>query len=90
MYTSLKKLYDQFSSREKKQLILFSIIIVISGLVQVVGIASIFPFISVATNPELIESNYYLSQLRALTGLESNNKFLVFFRCFSFTVISFI
>jgi ABC-type multidrug transport system fused ATPase/permease subunit len=78
MYTSLKKLYDQFSSREKKQLILFSIIIVISGLVQVVGIASIFPFISVATNPELIESNYYLSQLRALTGLESNNKFLVF------------
>jgi ABC-type multidrug transport system fused ATPase/permease subunit len=78
MYSSLKKLYEQFSLREKKQLFLFSIIIVISGLVQVVGIASIFPFISVATNPDLIEANHYLSQLRDLTGLESNNKFLVF------------
>ena len=77
MYSSLKKLYEQFSASEKRGLLIFLIITIISGLVQVIGIASIFPFIGVATNPELIETNIYLSQFKTFTGLSSNNHFLV-------------
>jgi ABC-type multidrug transport system fused ATPase/permease subunit len=78
MYSSLRKLFGQFAPEEKRRLVAFLIVIIISGIVQVIGIASIFPFIGVATNPELIETNIYLSQFKQLTGLNSNNEFLVF------------
>lgn len=77
MYSSMKKLYQQFSKAEKRSLVVLLIIIIISGLTQVVGIASVFPFISVATNPEIIESNVYLFQLKTVSGIESKNNFLV-------------
>jgi ABC-type multidrug transport system fused ATPase/permease subunit len=73
----MKKLYQQFSKAEKRSLVVLLIIIIISGLTQVVGIASVFPFISVATNPEIIESNVYLFQLKTVSGIESKNNFLV-------------
>jgi ABC-type multidrug transport system fused ATPase/permease subunit len=77
MYSSLKKLFDQFSVNEKRGLFVFLIITIISGLVQVIGIATIFPFIGVATNPALIETNTYLSQFKSLSGINSDNEFLV-------------
>lgn len=78
MLRSLKNLYREFSPTEKRTLIAFLFITILSGLIQVVGIASIFPFISVATNPELIDTNIYLSNLKDISGFEEPNEFLVF------------
>lgn len=78
MFRSLNNLYKEFSPSEKRTLIAFLFITILSGLVQVVGIASIFPFISVATTPELIETNTYLSKLKEFSGISEENDFLVF------------
>jgi len=61
MYASLKRLYLELSLQEKRQLFLLTIVVVFTALLQVIGIASIFPFIAVALDPESIQSNQYLS-----------------------------
>ncbi|WP_330110244.1 ABC transporter ATP-binding protein [Methylophaga thalassica] len=78
MYLSLKRLYSEFSKKEKGRLKLLSILIIITGLVQVLNIVSIFPFISVASNPEVIDTNQYLSQAKDILHIETNNEFLVY------------
>ena len=77
MYESLKKLYLELSKQEKRKLFLLGIVVVISSIVQVVGVASIFPFIAVATNPEVIDSNAYLSWFKLLLNINDNRDFLM-------------
>jgi ATP-binding cassette, subfamily B, bacterial PglK len=77
MYNSLKKLYIEFSAKEKRRLFLLALVIILTALIQVVGIASIFPFISVASNPDIIDSNKYLSFVKTILGIENNQQFLI-------------
>jgi len=77
MYTSLKKLYLEFSAQEKRRLLLLAILIIITGLLQVVGIASIFPFISAATNPSVVDENIYLSMAKVFLQISNNRDFIV-------------
>ena len=77
MYGSLRKLYLEFSSQEKRRLLLLSVIIVITALIQVLGIASIFPFISAATDPSIVDRNSYLLMIKAYLGIINNRDFIV-------------
>lgn len=49
-----------------------------SALVEVVGIASIMPFMGIVTSPELIQSNKFLHWLYVEMGFQSTNRFLFF------------
>lgn len=77
MYGSLKKLYSEFSKQEKRRLLVLSMIIIITALIQVVGIASIFPFISAATDPSIVDKNEYLFAVKTYFGIEENRQFIV-------------
>ena len=77
MYESLKKLYFEFSKQEKRRLLLLALLIIVTALVQVVGIASIFPFISVAADPDVVETNIYLHEIKTLFEIENNRHFIV-------------
>lgn len=77
MYNSLKKLYFELSKPEQRRLFLLLILIVITGIVQVAGIISIFPFIAVASNPDVIDTNQYLSFFKELLSIEDNKNFLI-------------
>lgn len=77
MYVSLKKLYLEFSKQEKKRLLLLSIIIIITALVQVVGIASIFPFISAAADPGIVDKNEYLLSVKTYLQITDNRDLIV-------------
>jgi len=77
MYSSLKKLYLEFSPKEKRRLLLLSLLIIMTALLQVVGIASIFPFISVAASPENIETNQYLSLFKALLRVDDREFLMI-------------
>ena len=58
---TLKKISDLLTPSEKKQAILLFLLILIMAFVDMLGVASIFPFISVLADPELIEKNDYLN-----------------------------
>ena len=77
MYKSLKKLYSEFSPQEKRRLLLLSIIVIITALLQVVGIASIFPFISAASDPSIVDKNEYLLAAKTFFEMEDNRDFIV-------------
>jgi len=77
VYTSLKKLYLEFSNEEKRRLLVLAVVIVLTALIQVVGIASIFPFISAAADSSVVDRNEYLSMAKAYLEISDNNDFIV-------------
>jgi len=77
MYTSLKKLYLEFSAAEKRKLLSLLFVVTITALLQVVGIASIFPFIAVATNPENIAANQYLSMFQVILDVDERDFLMI-------------
>ena len=72
------KLYNLLSLREKKRVIFVILLTLIMGLVDTLGAASIMPFMSLISKPEIIESNKILQLLQNLSGIESYENFTFF------------
>jgi ATP-binding cassette, subfamily B, bacterial PglK len=69
----IKKLLKLFTSKERKKLYLLFGIMVISSIIEVAGIASIMPFLTVLTNPDVIQDNRILNTYKnLLTRLQPN------------------
>lgn len=60
---------------------------VIRGLVEVAGVASIMPFVGVVSNPEIIHTNKYLSYTYDFLGVSSDKSFLLILGLIVFAVI---
>ena len=78
MVSIFKKILKLLDERERKRLYMLFVIMSISGLIEVAGIASILPFLSLITNPALINDNRILNWLYTTLNFQSPNKFLVF------------
>ena len=67
------------SYAEKKQLLLILILALIVAVIDMVGVASIFPFVAVLANPQLIDTNKFLIYFHQLLNnfkILSNQEFL--------------
>ena len=76
---TFKKLLFLLSPKERKNASLLLIMIIIMALLDVVGVASILPFVAVLTNPSLIETNLFLNyiyQFSKLFNVENSQQFL--------------
>ena len=60
----------------------------VSAMIQVFGVASIGPFISILSNPDVIHSNAVLSWLYDRSGLESDRQFMIASACLSMVLIA--
>jgi len=78
MIITIKKILSLLSRREKKRLYLLFGAMTISGIAEVAGIAPILPFLSLITNPNLINENIYLKRFYDFLNFQSINKFLFF------------
>jgi ABC-type multidrug transport system fused ATPase/permease subunit len=77
----IKKLFFFFTPKERKQAIFLLLMTLVMALMDMLGIASIMPFIAVLANPELVETNYILKtafQASAIFGVKTINNFLFF------------
>ena len=77
---TVKNFLYLLSSREKKISFILIFMILIMALLDMIGIASILPFVAVATNPELIETNLVLNYFFQYTkkfGVENTQQFLI-------------
>lgn len=59
----IKKIFELLTPDERKQSYLLFLLILTMALLDTLGIASIFPFMSLITNPELLETNILLIKL---------------------------
>src|SRR6056297_1913058 len=78
MGESIKKLWALFNKREKAETFGLFITILIMALTQVIGIASIMPFMDLVMNPDVIDKNQILSALYNYFNFNSVNSFTVF------------
>ena len=75
----LKKIFYLLDHKEQKHAVLLFVLSLVMALFDLVGIASILPFITVLLNPEIIETNVYLNKMFEITktfGVEDINQFL--------------
>jgi len=73
------KIFDLLSRKERRQVFYLLIMILLMAMLDVLGVASIMPFIAVLTNPNLIESNILINKLfnySNLIGVKTNEQFL--------------
>ena len=76
---TLKQLFYIRTPQERKRGILLLLMILIMALLDVVGVASILPFIAVLTNPNLVETNVILKttfEFSRIFGVENIDQFL--------------
>jgi len=75
----LKKILFLLSAEERKSAVILSLMILLMAAIDVIGVASILPFITVLVNPSLIETNFFLINLFQFSkgfGIENNQEFL--------------
>lgn len=75
---TLKQLFDLLSTAERRRAYLLFIMIFIMGLLDMTGIASIMPFLSVLANPDVIDTNPALRAAYETLGFTDKNSFLYF------------
>ncbi len=75
----INKVLSLLTPRERRQAFLLMLMLLVMALLDAIGVASILPFISVLTNPDLIETNSILNAMFKLSstfGVENNKQFL--------------
>lgn len=86
----LKNLFSLLSRNEIGYAALLLILIVIMALLEMIGVASILPFISVLSDPNIIETNIYLKfifQKLKLFGYHTKQEFLFLLGIFVFLTL---
>ena len=78
---TFKKLLFLLSPHERRQAYLLFIMMITVALTDMLGVASILPFITVLTNPSFIETNNILQtlfQASSRFGVDNKQDFLFF------------
>jgi len=75
---SVRKVRELLSRSEKKRVLLLIPMITIMAVMQVVGVASVAPFLALVADPTAIEQNRYLAMAYDMLGFQSYQSFLIF------------
>lgn len=73
-----RKFMSLLTPKEKRLAMLLLGMMLVMALLDIIGVASILPFITVLSTPEILESNRFLSTLQDMTGLTDTDDFLWF------------
>ena len=87
---TIRKLVWLLNSQERKKASILLIMIVIMALLDAIGIASILPFMAVLTSPDLIETNFVLSEMFKASnkfGVKNNQEFIFLLGIFVFVLL---
>lgn len=85
----LTKIFKCLTSVERRQSIVILALLFFVAALEVVGIASVMPFLAVLANPDLIETNRWISRLYVLGGFQSAVNFLTALGVASFSLLLF-
>ncbi len=74
---TFRKIFELLDPRERKQFYWLIALTFVMGIVDVLGVASILPFLAVVSNPEAVETNSFLNSLYQFSGAETVQGFLI-------------
>ena len=78
MIATMRKIGLLLNERERRYAIVVLILTLISTVFEIIGIASILPFIAVLATPEIIDTNEWLNRLFTMLGFQTSRGFLIF------------
>jgi len=78
MYQIISFFYKLLSKNEKKKLFFLFAATLNMSFIEMVGIASIMPFMAVVSNPDVIRTNKWLRKIYVFYQFENTNNFLFF------------
>ncbi|MCH8539323.1 MAG: ABC transporter ATP-binding protein/permease [Opitutales bacterium] len=78
MLRTYRQIYDLLTPVERRRALILLGMILVMALLDMIGIASIMPFIAVLSNPEAVQDSPYLSWLFAFFGFSDPQMFLIF------------
>ena len=87
MPTLFKKLIDLLSPQERRRCLVLLAMILVMAFIDMLGIASIMPFMAVLTNPEVVHNNEYLSAIYQKMNFTSESEFLSFLGMLVFVML---
>ncbi|MCI5189912.1 MAG: ABC transporter ATP-binding protein [Candidatus Electrothrix sp. AS4_5] len=87
MLDIIRKLRDLLTPREKRNAVILFCLILATGVMESVGVVSIMPFLTVLSNPDIIQKNVYLSYIYNALGFSSSQSFLLFTGVLVFVVV---
>lgn len=77
MISTYRKIYDLLDRRERRNAMVIFIMMLVTGLLETTGVASIMPFISVVTNPDVIQTNRLMAAAYSTFGITDDQSFLL-------------
>ncbi len=86
------RLFNLLHSLEKRNALLLLFMILIMAFLETAGLVSILPFLTILSNPDLIETNYFLSNFFSFSkifGVENQEQFFLFLGILVFIVFIF-
>lgn len=85
----MKNIFLLFSKSERNKILLLLLGILTHGLIEIMSIASILPFISIIMNPSIISKNVILINLYSFFNLDSHISFLTILGLIVFVLLIF-
>ncbi|MDF1795451.1 MAG: ABC transporter ATP-binding protein [Coxiellaceae bacterium] len=79
MFNDIKKIKYLLSKKERNSSIVLFIFMCFQGILDVIGIGFILPFIAIASSPSSIHSHKILSKAYHVLGFSTDRGFLIFF-----------
>lgn len=76
MLAAYQKLFRLLDQRDRQRAVLVLLIMLATAASEVVGVASVMPFIAVLSDPTVVDSNRYLAAVYRASGLASKQDFL--------------
>ncbi|MCS3923234.1 ABC transporter ATP-binding protein [Methanosalsum natronophilum] len=87
MFNFVNKLKDIFTPKELRGFVILLFLTIATGISQAVSVVSIFPFMDVITNPNIIEENYWLNLIYTELGFTSSSDFIIFLGSATLTLL---
>jgi ABC-type multidrug transport system fused ATPase/permease subunit len=83
----IRSIYAVLNREQKTRMLLMQLFFIFSAIIQVVGIASIAPFIGIISNPESIQTNRVLAFIYSAGKFDANQSFIIGFALLSIGMI---
>ncbi len=87
IFQIIRNIFRLLTPEQRSRMLMLQAFFLFSAIVQVVGVASLAPFIGIISNPETIHTNKLLSFLYNFFSLESDQQFIILFAVLSVTMI---
>lgn len=87
MGETFSRIRDLLDAEERRKALLLLAMMLVMGVLETVSVGSIMPFISVLTNPGIVETNVYLSRVFEGLGFRDTDAFLIFLGIIVFVLV---